>query len=397
MKVLNLDGLTHYNTNLLNKVENMIDDSIKDCVNDISVNESSIMFSKKDGSSENISLTIGDADTIDGIHADELQKVMAKLDNNTNVLEYAENYPVLHYDGTFFTYRVYNGYNEPYADSAIGSGDYYYYANKLDEKWITLIAVDVRSSNMFMRTRNNGTWGLWRNISNDGNSDTLDGYHANSFAKLSGAQFTGAVTIQSGELNGAYNGLLIGDDCYIGDCNISNTIGLMGKNDNNIAYIKFGKNGQSLGFNGSNLVYNGSVVVTENIGNAKSASDSDKLDGYHASSFCQTGFAQSTDMNAMTTSGTYRVNSGNTNSPSGTDWGQILVVHGGGDTIAQLMFDYNLGRCWLRTGNPTECGGNGSWTAWRQLYTTQNITYGTSALTPGSSSLSTGSFYYQYE
>ena len=291
MKVLNLDGLTHYTTKLLNKVKEMINEK-----------------------------------------SNEFQEKMIFLENNSNVLEYAENYPVTHYNGTFFTYRVFNGYNEPYSDSAVGSGDYYYYANKLDEKWITLIAVDVRSSNMFMRTRNDGTWGLWRNISNEGiantakkahnavfvipsngtsdveggelqltnqdgtvwnidsnsndlrifdsngkvhfhlrrdgndtfigSADKLDGYHADNFAKLSGAQFTGTVTIQSGELNGAYNGLLVGDDCYIGDCNISNTIGLMGATNNNIAYIKLGKSGGSLGYNGSNLVYDNSIVYT---------------------------------------------------------------------------------------------------------------------------------------
>ena len=127
------------------------------------------------------------------------------------------------------------------------------------------------------------------------------------------------------------------------------------------------------------------------------ASNSDTVDGYHADSFCKTGFASSTNMNELTTSGTYRINSGNTNAPAGSDWGQVLVVHGGGDTIAQLIFDFTYGKCWLRTGNSSDVGGSGAWTEWRQLYTSQNITYGTSALTHGSSALSTGSFYYQYE
>ena len=94
------------------------------------------------------------------------------------------------------------------------------------------------------------------------NADTLDGYHADSFAKLSGANFTGQVTIVNSALNGTYNGLLIGDDCYIGDCNATNTIGLMGSTNNNIAYMKFGKNGGSLGYDGSNLVYNNFMVYT---------------------------------------------------------------------------------------------------------------------------------------
>ena len=127
------------------------------------------------------------------------------------------------------------------------------------------------------------------------------------------------------------------------------------------------------------------------------ATDADKLDGYHASSFCLNEIATNTNMNLLTTSGVYRINSGNTNAPSGTDWGQMFVVHGGGDTIAQLIFDYSQGRCWLRTGNPPDMGGSGSWTSWRQLYTTENITYGTSTLTPGSSALTTGYVYLQYE
>lgn len=465
MKVLNLDGLTYYNENLLDKVDTMINDSVSDCVNTISTTGSTITVTKKDGSNENISLTISEADTVDGCHANEFQKVMIPLDNNTNVLEYAENYPVTQSNGTFFTYRVYNGYNEPYSDSAVGSGDYYYYANKLDEKWITLIAVDVRSSNMFMRTRNDGTWGLWRNISNEGiantakkahnavfvipnngtsdveggelqltnqdgtvwnidsnsndfrifdsngkvhlhlrrdsndtfigSADMVDGYHADSFAKLSGAQFTGTVTIQSGELNGAYNGLLIGDDCYIGDCNISNTIGLMGKTDNNLAYVKFGKNGGSLGYNGSNLVYNGSVVVTENNG---TASNADKLDGYHASSFPKLEYKSNTNWDTLVEAGMYRLDNieSQSNYINGmTSYGQLLVVRGASDTIAQIYFNYTDNNIFSRSANGV--GGTVNWTAWHRLYSSVNMTYGTNALTAGSSGLATGNFYFQYE
>jgi hypothetical protein len=127
------------------------------------------------------------------------------------------------------------------------------------------------------------------------------------------------------------------------------------------------------------------------------ATEADKLDGYHVSNLCLSVLTPSTNMNEVTASGAYRINSGNTNAPSGSDWGQLLVVHGGGDTIAQLIFDFTLGRCWIRTGNSSNVGGSGSWTEWRSLYTSQNLTYGTSTLTAGSSSLATGNFYFQYE
>ena len=115
--------------------------------------------------------TSANADTVDGLHGSDLQKSMINLAKNTNVLEYADNYPVTQTGGTMFTYRVINGYNEPFADNIIGSGDYYYYANKLDNSWITLIAIHVRSSNMYMRNKYSGTWSnSWRCISDGGNA-----------------------------------------------------------------------------------------------------------------------------------------------------------------------------------------------------------------------------------
>lgn len=42
-------------------------------------------------------------------------------------------------------------------------------------------------------------------------------------------------------------------------------------------------------------------------------------------------------------------------------------------------------------------GASDSWGSWNRFYTSNNITYGTNALTPGSSGLTTGNFYFQYE
>ena len=80
------------------------------------------------------SATATNSDMLDGLHASDIQKSMVNLAKNTNVLEYADNYPVTQTGGTMFTYRVINGYNEPFAENIIGSGDYYYYANK--SHWI---------------------------------------------------------------------------------------------------------------------------------------------------------------------------------------------------------------------------------------------------------------------
>jgi hypothetical protein len=71
----------------------------------------------------------------------------------------------------------------------------------------------------------------------------------------------------------------------------------------------------------------------------------------------------SADLNTLTTSGFYRVNSTNANRPG--DWGQLLTVYGGSDTIGQLYFDYVSGNTFSRAGNPSNVGGSGAWSAWR--------------------------------
>lgn len=232
------------------------------------------------------------------------------------------------------------------------------------------------------------------------NSYKLDGYYADDFVFLQ--------NFMAGNLGSktAYYSTSVNKDCN----SIEDFAALAGGADGlhyptantyyyilTLKYADTAKKQIAFGYKGN--VVDNIVFRTCNDGTwtAWKGIDADTLDGYHSYDFCQTAFAQETDMNKITVSGAYRVNQGNTNAPSGADWGQLFVVHGGGDTIAQFMFDYQKGRCWLRTGNPSDVNGAGAWTEWRSLYTSENITYGTDALTPGSSSLATGSIYYQYE
>jgi hypothetical protein len=74
-----------------------------------------------------------------------------------------------------------------------------------------------------------------------------------------------------------------------------------------------------------------------------------------------------TNLNTVTTSGFYCLNTGNTNGPSEVDFNQMIVMHGGSDTITQILGNYSTGTLWTRSGNPSDVGGNGVWTAWRAL------------------------------
>ena len=72
------------------------------------------------------------------------------------------------------------------------------------------------------------------------------------------------------------------------------------------------------------------------------------------------------DLNQATTSGFYRIKYDQANAPA--PWGQLLVVHGGEDTVAQLYFQHGDGSVYSRAGNPPEVGGSGVWLGWRRLW-----------------------------
>lgn len=107
------------------------------------------------------------------------------------------------------------------------------------------------------------------------------------------------------------------------------------------------------------------------------ASNADKLDGYHASSFLRNFSAGNVNFNTLTTSGVYRLfnttTNGASNGPTGADYSQMLVMHGGGDTIAQMAISYSSRKVYVRAGNPSNVGGSGSWSSWYTLAFTTDI------------------------
>ena len=70
------------------------------------------------------------------------------------------------------------------------------------------------------------------------------------------------------------------------------------------------------------------------------------------------------DLDTVTVSGMYRLA---TMELSWQAFSQMLVVHGGADTISQVIFAFSGGGVYVRTGNPTQVGGPGVWRNWEQL------------------------------
>lgn len=108
---------------------------------------------------------------------------------------------------------------------------------------------------------------------------------AAKYLPLTGGTLTGQLKIVASALNGAYNGLRIGDDCYISDCNIGNTIGLMGVGNNNAGMVKFGKGGMQFGYNGSNHIASTTAQWTN--------LNADLLDGWHKNNIVWSGAVNS--------------------------------------------------------------------------------------------------------
>lgn len=76
------------------------------------------------------------------------------------------------------------------------------------------------------------------------------------------------------------------------------------------------------------------------------------------------------DLNNIIVSGFYRLSENNANMPSGCGLGQLLVIQGGGDTIAQLCFPYQSSDIYIRNGNPIKSDGGitvENWHEWKQL------------------------------
>ena len=81
------------------------------------------------------------------------------------------------------------------------------------------------------------------------------------------------------------------------------------------------------------------------------------------------------DLNELTDAGMYRMGLMVVNGPSSIELahGQVLVVHGGGDTVAQIAFPYmDTHHVNIRVGNPINSGG--TWSEWERIVFADEMT-----------------------
>jgi len=114
--------------------------------------------------------------------------------------------------------------------------------------------------------------------------------------------------------------------------------------------------------------YTASDVLTKlkTVDGAGSGLDADLLDGKHADEFMQTGYCQA-DLNTMATAGSYKVQTGHLNMPSGVDNGNMLVLRTlTADGFAQIITDYQSNNIYWRSGSAV------GWKAWRRILSDGN-------------------------
>ena len=96
------------------------------------------------------------------------------------------------------------------------------------------------------------------------------------------------------------------------------------------------------------------------------------LSGYGITDAMLTKMLSSTsDIDALYAAGSYRFTATAQGTwPTGVtaNYGQMLVICGGGDTVAQMFFPYGDTQAYLRVGNPMNAN-NGSWKGWKRLVT----------------------------
>lgn len=348
MKVLNLDGLAHYNENLLNKVETMIDEKNSEHTHD---------YIPLSGSTE----ITGALRTTDEIQSTSYNGFRIANPNYGTILRN---------DGAN-TYILLTNQNDPYGS------------------WNNLRPLSINNETGRVMFQNGLEGDLIGNATSASNSDTVDGCHASEFQK----HYNGYIS--------DFNTALTDGEYSFGSSEVLNgspeNAGIYGKlivkvndggtHDNahnwiwQFAYCTNGNNYWRNKVNAGN--WSGWQRINDN-GNANFANTANTANSStYSNALASTGFGD--------TNFTYYQSDGEFDGRSG--WAHYLISsHGAGANY----YHYTIGLPFWDTPiyKRQWDGGN---SGWHKFHTSETITYGTWGLTPGSSGLTTGNIYLQYE
>ena len=215
-----------------------------------------------------------------------------------------------------------------------------YTAEGQDTKYATQLALGMTTDGAYYRRYSNGTWGSWRSMIN---TDTWTAFKG----ATSAADGTAGYVPAPG--SGWYVNRGLAFLCAQG----------------NWRYLDEAASGVS--------VNNLTTTAAHRVLDARQGKAlNDKINEVNTaftnykSTIVRSWVPSGTDLNTVQVSGFYRINANHANAPSGVDYGQLLVIQGGSDTIVQMAFPYKSTTFYIRVGNVV---GNttGSWTSWRAV------------------------------
>ena len=112
----------------------------------------------------------GNADTVDGKHASDLQPEVIPANSDTSVKTYAENYRSS--TGNVYAEFAWRGYHA--TDAPATNGDFFFKAYKLTSANIRVIAYNLRKNETYEISKYNGTWSEWKRVCDGGNASTAN-------------------------------------------------------------------------------------------------------------------------------------------------------------------------------------------------------------------------------
>ncbi len=251
-------------------------------------------------------------------------------------------------------------------------------------------AFGTSADETWFRTHNGTSWGTWRRIWNASNFTPSSKLDTNANAASASKLFTARTISLTGDMTGSTS--------FDGSGNVSLATTLAaGVAAGNLGYTPV-QQGTGIGQLGNNVKIGwktgsllGVTVDATDIGNVafqswvganflslgaaagKANVNGQVFTGPIGATNFSSGDAGSVDLNTVTTAGFYRFQAANANLPSGINYGQLLVMHGAQDTIAQIASDYGSANLAWRSGNPPDVGGSGAWGVWRKLWHDGNL------------------------
>jgi hypothetical protein len=235
------------------------------------------------------------------------------------------------------------------------------------------------SNSIYYRATNgdgNTTWHKIWHSGNDGSGSSLD---ADFLDGQQGSYYTGLSDTSTLYAQSAFNKAnSAGNDAVNAfiraNTAINNALGAfnLANNANLDADSAFNK-ANSAGNDAVNAFIRANTAINNALGAFNLANTALTTSNYTSYAAQGVGSVGTSDLNTITISGMYRFDVPSANGP-GVNYGQMLVMHGAGDTITQIVGDYSSGSLYTRSGNPPNVSGAGSWSSWRRVLDAVNYT-----------------------